>query len=61
LVSELVDTVLYLDMSHYNAFLSSTDRLESGLFTLKSSRAEPVQLSIVHGENQSGPKCMVKQ
>ncbi|MCI63638.1 hypothetical protein A2U01_0084895, partial [Trifolium medium] len=36
--------------------------LESGLFTLKSSCAEPVQLSIVHGrqsitvENRSGPR-----
>ncbi|CAJ2673011.1 unnamed protein product [Trifolium pratense] len=41
---------------------SSTDPLESGLFTLKSSRAEPDQLSIVYGkqgitvENRSGPR-----
>ncbi|PNX87837.1 hypothetical protein L195_g043934, partial [Trifolium pratense] len=40
---------------------SSVDPLEFGLFTLKSSRAEPDQLSIVYGrqgitvENRSGP------
>jgi hypothetical protein len=38
------------------------DPLESGLFTLKSSRAESDQLSIVYGrqgitvENRSGPR-----
>jgi hypothetical protein len=48
-------------MSHYNSFLSSTDPFESEIFTLKPSRAEPVQLNIVHGrqgitvESQSGP------
>ncbi|MCI40915.1 hypothetical protein A2U01_0062148, partial [Trifolium medium] len=57
-----VDLVSDLAMSHFNSFLGSTDPLESGLFTLKPLRAEPIQLSIVHGrqgitlENRSGPR-----
>jgi hypothetical protein len=41
--------------------------LESGLFTLKPSHAEPVQLSIVHGrqgitvENRRGPRWSSKK
>jgi hypothetical protein len=49
-------------MSHYNSIPRSTDPSMSGPFTLKSTRAEPDQLSIVYGrqgttvENQSGPR-----
>ena len=67
LVSEQVDLVSDLAMSHYNPSLSSTDPLESGLFTLKLSHAESDQLSIVHGrqgitvENRSGPGWLSKK